>query len=202
MAFDAAGNLFFCDFGNNRVRRVDARTGTISTVAGRGAPTSDGDGGPAPLGGINGPTTVQVDGSGTLFVADFNGQRIRRIDGATRTITTVAGDGTSGFAGDGGPATAARFYNPEAVLLDRATGDLYVSDAGNGRIRRIDAATGTVSTVAGGGSSLDGDVAAASASLAPLGLALHPGSGTLFFTEPYYGILRQVTGLVPPHGSP
>jgi sugar lactone lactonase YvrE len=117
VAFDGAGNMFIADFGNNRVRRVAAGTGIISTVAGRGIPTSDGDGGPATAAGLHGSTSVAVDAAGHLYVTDYGAHRVRRVDGATGIISTVAGVGVGGFSGDGGPASAAALHGPESLVL-------------------------------------------------------------------------------------
>ncbi len=131
LAFDVAGNTFIADGANDQIRRIDP-TGTITTVA----DASD---------GLSFPTSVAVAPDGTLVVGDRN--RVARIDLAG-TVTTIAGDAnTSGFSGDGGPAVSARFDLVEAVAVDGA-GNVFVSDYYNGRIRRIDAATGNVDTVA------------------------------------------------------
>ena len=265
VAADAAGNLFIADYGNNRVRRVDAATGVITTVAGTGVSGYGGDGGPATSAALLDPTGVAVDGAGNLFIADYaqqphpaggrghrgdhhrgrqrqlglrrgrrpgrrralnfpqqvavdaagqpvrrgHGQppgpaggrghrpssrrwpgpawtgtagtaarprpppclpqglavdaagnlfiadqgnsRIRRVDAATGVITTVAGTGTAGYGGDGGPATdAALVSGAGGVALD-AAGNLFIADGGNNRVRRVDAATGIFTTVAGTG---------------------------------------------------
>src|SRR5439155_20751462 len=107
VAVDGAGNLFMAEGGNARIRRVDAGTGTITTVAGNGTFGFSGDGGPATAAELGTPVGVALDGAGNLFIADYYNYRIRRVDAGTGTITTVAGNGTQGFSGDGGPATAA-----------------------------------------------------------------------------------------------
>lgn len=157
VAVDAAGNLFICDFGNNRVRRVDARTRIISTVAGNGKPGFAGDGGKATDAMLHDPVGVAVDPKGNLFIADSRNNRIRKVDFESGTISTIAGDGFGGgtagktgrFSGDGGPATAASFYFPTGVAID-GHGRLFVADYYNNRIRKIDAAS-IISTVAGDG---------------------------------------------------
>src|SRR5207248_1915767 len=103
LAIDAAGNLFIADAGNNRIRRVDAASGIIITVAGNGNFKFSGDGGPATSAGLI-PSGVEIDGAGNLFIADLENRRIRRVDAATQIITTVAGNGNFEFRGDGGPA--------------------------------------------------------------------------------------------------
>ena len=124
-AVDGAGNLYIADPGNNRIRKVDA-SGTITTVAGNGTPDFAGDGGPASSAQLYYPTSVAVDGAGNLFIADYGNHRIRKVD-ASGTITTVAGNGTPGFAGDGGPASSAQLNYPYGVAVDGA-GNLYIAD--------------------------------------------------------------------------
>ena len=147
VALDGAGNLYIADTANQRIRKVDA-AGVISTVAGDGTFGFGGDGGPATAAQLYFPNGVAPDGAGNLYIADFNNQRIRKVD-AAGVISTVAGDGTFGFGGDGGPATAAQLYLPSDVALDGA-GNLYIADTANQRIRKVDAA-GVISTVAGDG---------------------------------------------------
>jgi sugar lactone lactonase YvrE len=155
VAVDRAGNIFVADaFGNNRVRKIDATTGIVRTIAGSGRAGFSGDGGPATQALLNTPAgSVALDGQGNTYVLDLGNQRIRKIDGAG-IITTVAGTGAVGFSGDGGPATQASFHltldQSGAVAVD-SHGTLYVVDGGNQRIRRI-GSNGIVSTVAGGGS--------------------------------------------------
>lgn len=136
IAFDAAGNLFIADQANSAVRRVDAATGIITTVAGNGAPGFSGDGGPAAQATLNAPEDVAVDEKGNLFIADSTNERIRRVDAASGTITTVAGNGAPGFSGDGGPAVSASLNIPTGVAVGRY-GRLYIADMMNYRIRRV-----------------------------------------------------------------
>lgn len=149
LAFDGAGNLYIAEY-ENRIRRVDAATGTIATVAGTGAEGFGGDGGPATSAAISHPHGLAVATDGTIFIADTWNQRIRRVD-RSGTITTVAGTGSEGAGGDGGPATRASFDDPVHVALG-PDGSLYVSDGSNQRIRRI-GPDGVIRTVAGGGTS-------------------------------------------------
>ena len=115
LTLDATGDLFFADRLNRRIRRVDAKTGAISTVAGDGSNTSSGDGGPGVMAGIVEPNDVALDGRGRLFIADVSGHRVRVLDLATGIITTFAGDGRGRHAGDGGPAANASLNGPRAL---------------------------------------------------------------------------------------
>ena len=142
VAVDALGSLYIADWRDGRVRRVDPG-GTITTVAGNGESGFTGDGGPATSAALGEPRDVAVDGAGNLYIAVLN--RVRRVDPGG-TITTVAGTGEWGFAGDGGPATSAEFGGTSAVAVDGA-GNLYVADTGNDRVRRVDPG-GTITTVA------------------------------------------------------
>ena len=150
MAVDAAGNLFIADYANHRVRRVDAVTGVITTVAGTGVPDHNGDGIPATAANLGSPLGVAVDAAGNLFITETGNNRIRKVDAATGMITTVAGTGGPGYSGDGGPAAGAAVGFPRAMAVD-AAGNLYIADANNSRIRKVDAATGVITTVAGTG---------------------------------------------------
>ena len=147
---DGAGNLYIADSDNHRIRKVEAATGTISTIAGTGEQGYGGDGGPATRAQLGYPQGVTVDGAGNLYIADSDNHRIRKVDAATGTISTIAGTGEQGYGGDGGPATRAQLGYPSGVAVDGA-GNLYISDFRNNRIRKVDAATGTISTIAGTG---------------------------------------------------
>jgi sugar lactone lactonase YvrE len=149
LAVDAAGNLFVLDAGNQRVRRVD-RQGVITTVAGDGRVSFGGDGGPATRASLYEAKGVAVDQAGNLYIADTFHHRIRKVDRAG-IITTVAGNGVGGFSGDGGPATQASLNFPYDIAPD-SSGNLYIADLGNYRIRKV-RANGIISTVAGNGQS-------------------------------------------------
>lgn len=146
VAVDVAGNLYIA--GRYRIRRVDGSTGTISTVAGTGERGFDGDGGPAREARVGEIRGLAVDGAGSLYLADYGNERVRRVDGATGVISTVAGNGDGRFSGDGGPAVEAGLSRIAGVAVD-GTGNLYIADWY--RIRRVDAATGTIQTIAGVG---------------------------------------------------
>ena len=202
---DRAGNLYIADRNNVRVRRVDAASSVITTVAGTGESGSSGDGGPATEAVIATPAGVVVDEAGNLFIADWENHRVRRVDAATDVITTVAGTGASGFEfggfdGDGGPATAAQLYAPTDVALDGA-GNLFIADTHNHRVRRVDAATGIITTVAGTGEAGfggDGGPATDARVARPGGVAVD-GAGNLFIAMSFRRI-RRVEGVAVPVG--
>ncbi|MFI9011566.1 RICIN domain-containing protein [Actinosynnema sp. NPDC053489] len=179
LALDGAGNLHVADSGNGRVRRVSP-DGRITTVAGDGTRGFGGDGGPATSARLSSAHALAVDGAGNLYLADAGNDRVRRVSPDGR-ITTVAGDGTHGFAGDGGPATSARLARPHGLAVDRA-GDLYIADTANDRVRKV-AADGTITTVAhvpgsgGGPGSVHNDLVSFT-----VGLAVDP-AGTLYLAD-------------------
>lgn len=148
IAIDSAGNLFIADVQNNRVRKVDHATQIITTVAGNGASVFSGDGGPAINAGLIFPSRIAISASGALFIADGVNSRVRRVD-PSGLITTVAGNGIRGFAGDGGPAVRASLDSPSGMVLDSA-GNLLIADNGTNRIRIVDP-VGTIHTIAGNG---------------------------------------------------
>jgi sugar lactone lactonase YvrE len=143
LAADSRGNIYIADSSIGKIRKVDSK-GIISTVAGGG---SGGDGGPATQAGLGWPIDVAVDIAGNLYIAEQGSQRIRKVD-TNGIITTIAGTGNKGFSGDGGPALEAELDTPLGVAVDPA-GNVYFSDEGNERIRRIDT-NGTIKTIAGG----------------------------------------------------
>jgi sugar lactone lactonase YvrE len=159
VAVDGSGNLYIADQGNNLIRRVDAATQIVSTVAGGGTMASGadqlGDGGPATSAILYGPQSVTLDPAGNLYIADAFHNLVRMVNAANGTITVVAGGGTSagtdGF-GDGGAATSAKLSNPSGVALDSA-GNLYIADTGYSLIRRIDMTTGVITATVGNGNS-------------------------------------------------
>ena len=147
---DDAGNLFVTDAHQDRVRRIDAVTAIITTYAGNGTEGFSGDGGPAPAAGLAVPHAARFDSGGNLFIADTRCHRVRRVDAETGLISTVAGTGEAGYAGDGGPAHRARLNGPLSVAAD-SEDNIYIVDCENARVRRIDAASGIITTVTGCG---------------------------------------------------
>jgi streptogramin lyase len=147
VAVDSAGNLFITE-DSDLVRRVDATTRVLSTVAGNFDAGDSGDGGPAKAARLNRPRGIAMDPAGDLFIADTGNNRARRVDAKTGIISTVAGNGTAGYSGDGRAAAAAELSAPFDVAVDQA-GDVFIADAKNGAVRRVDAVTGVISTVAG-----------------------------------------------------
>ena len=149
-AFDPEGNLYLAEAQNHCVRRVDRTSGIIVTIAGTGEQGYSGDSGPATRATFNQPYSLQVDANGDVFVVDRLNYVIRKIDAATGIITTVAGTGEAGYGGDGAPATAARFREPNDCFLD-GRGGLLITDIQDQRVRRLDLASGVITTFAGNG---------------------------------------------------
>lgn len=180
LTFDAEGNLLIADTGNNRIRKVDP-SGGISTLAGDGAFEFDGDGGPAVAASTRGPVDVAVGPDGAVFVAEVPSRRIRRI-GPDGIITTVAGNGGSGFSGDGGLAIDARMSRPGSIVVDEQ-GTLFIADQYEYRVRAV--TDGIIQTVVGTGSTgcitfvrCDGGTPETT-QVQPVGLAQGPEGGIL-----------------------
>ncbi len=191
LAVDADGNLFIADEKNNCIREVNATTGVITTVAGNGTGGFSGDGGLATSAELDSPDGIAVDSGGDLFIADTSNNRIREVNATTHVITTVAGNGTAGYSGDGGQATNAELYYPASIALD-ASGDLFIADTCNHRIREVNASTGVITTVAGSASygyGGDGGQATAAQLLEPCDVALD-SIGDLFILDE--GVVRKV----------
>ncbi|UQI44822.1 NHL repeat-containing protein [Streptomyces sp. HU2014] len=193
VAADASGNLYIADSKNHRVRRVDAGTGIVTTVAGTGEDGFAGDYGPAAKALLNRPDGVAVDSAGHLYIADTDNHRIRKVDAHSRTITTVAGIGKAYFSGDEGPATEAYLNNPRGVAVD-SLGNLYIADSNNERVRRVDARTGIITTVAGTygyGTPGDGGSAVDAHLYGPYGVAVD-FAGNLYIADTYHHLVRKV----------
>ena len=152
LALDSAGNIFFVDWGNLRIRAID-RNGIITTVAGSGQKGYCGDGGPAKQACFSSPTAIAVAGSGSkavVFIADTSNERIRQVTLKTGIITTVAGNGQRGYSGDGGPAQQASLYDPQGLAVDSRSHVLWIADTFNSAIRQVDN-SGIISTFISGG---------------------------------------------------
>jgi sugar lactone lactonase YvrE len=187
--------LFVADSGNRRIRKIanPATNPQISTIAGNGTNGWSGDGGPATSAQLANPYAVAVDAAGNEYIADNQNDLIRKID-VNGAITTVAGNRTNGFSGDGGPATGAALNDPRGVAVD-AGGSIYISDMGNQRIRKVDSA-GVITTIAGTGvAGFSGDSGAATAAMinAPRGLAVD-ASGAVYFADTANHRVRKVAG--------
>ncbi len=189
VAYSSTGT-YIADTGNQRIRQVSTG-GTISTVAGTGTPGFSGDNGPASNAQLSYPNAVAVDASGFLYIADTGNQRVRKV--VNGTINTIAGNGTSGYSGDGGSAVNANLNAPSGLVVDNA-GDVYIADFGNQVVREV-SVSGTISTIAGNGTqgySGDGGNATAAQLNGPLGLALD-SSGNLYIADSGNHVVRVVT---------
>lgn len=151
IGFDRGGNLYFSDTFNHRIRRVEARSGIITTVAGSGQAGYGGDGGPATLAAFNEPYGIALDRAGNIYVADRHNHCVRRIDAASGIVTTFAGNGSAGYSGDGGPAARAGLVEPNGLGFDSAERHLFIADVADNRVRAVDLARGTIATFAGTG---------------------------------------------------
>lgn len=191
IAVDADGHLYIADTMNHRIRRVEAGTGRMSTIAGVGHPRFSGDGGPSVKAGLNEPAALVVYGA-RLYIADQSNNRIRMIDLTTGTMTTVAGTGAAAYNGDGIPAVEASLAGPSGLAVG-TDGTLYIADTFNGRIRAVDPAAGTISTVVGDGAEYryQGPMEASSGSLSrPSGIAVDC-DGNLLITDSDNHLVRR-----------
>src|SRR5213593_1563777 len=190
VAVDGAGNVFVADTYNNRIRKITP-DGIISTVVGTGAWGSGGDGGPAPAAQLGAPRGLTIDRAGNLVIADVGNNRIR-METPDGVINTVAGNGTAGFSGDGGPATSAQLNYPVAVSVDGA-GNLFIADRHNNRIRMVNAA-GTIITLTGGGGGAfrgDGGPASFAQIWDPRGVAVD-NAGNVFIADSGNNRIRMI----------
>jgi sugar lactone lactonase YvrE len=190
VALDSAGNLYIADLGNSRIRKVST-SGIIATVAGKGSPGFSGDSGAATSAELTMPCAIALDSAGHLFIADRDNYRIRKVD-AKGIISTVVGDGTAAFNGDHIIATSAEIASPTGVAVD-SSGNLYIADMGNNRIRKVDS-SGIITTVAGGGTGdlSDGGVATSVELSAPTSVVVD-SLGNLYITDSNRGYILKVS---------
>lgn len=185
IAYDGAGNLYIADNLNFVIRKVDAQTGVITTVAGNGSQGSSGDDGFATNAQLGSPVGIAVDQFGNIYIADQSNHRVRVVDVVSGVIVTIAGNGMVGFAGDGGPATSARLNNPQGVAVD-TVGHIYIADTLNFRIRRVDFFTGIISTIAGTGfpaSTGDGGPSTSAGLSSPRRVAVDPLTNDIYILD-------------------
>ena len=156
LAFDSKGDLYVCDNGNNRIRKIDMRTGTITTVLGTGQAASNGDGGPAVEASTHTPDAIFIDCHDNLYVGEVGGFRVRKVNAQTGIVTTLAGTGIPGWGEEDMCPDPKRKCNPiESGIWADPDGTVFYSDS-SGRLRRVDSQTGIVTTVLGGDSIRDG----------------------------------------------
>ncbi len=191
VAVDGEGHLYIADTMNHRIRRVEAGTGRMSTIAGVGQPRFSGDGGPATAAGLNEPAALAVCGA-RLYFADQSNNRVRAIDLISGIISTVAGTGSATYNGDGIHATEASLAGPSGLAIGR-DGTVYIADTFNGRVRAVDPTTGIIRTVVGDGGEYryQGSMEAPSTSLSrPSGIAVDP-EDNLFITDSDNHLVRR-----------
>ena len=195
VALDAQGNLYIADAANHRIRKVDYATGIISSVAGIGLSGFAGENGPAALARLYYPKAVAVDAAGNLYISDTENQRIRKVDAATGFITTIAGNGTAGYTGDNGPATAATLRSPYGLAVNAAGTEVYFADTGNNVVRKI--AAGQISRVTGSATGQGGNNSSTDPLLAllsfPQGVAVD-SAGAIYIADTGNQKIRKVAG--------
>ncbi len=193
VAFDAIGNMYIADTTNMRIRKVST-TGVITTLAGNGIKGYAGDGGAATAAELNTPTDVAIDTEGNLYITDFSNSRIRKVN-TLGIISTFAGTGIAGFSGDGGLASVAELQYPMSITID-VTGNLYIADHANFRIRKINT-SGIITTIAGTGTagySGDGGQATSAKINSSYGLTVD-AVGNIYIADTHNHRIRQVNTL-------
>jgi sugar lactone lactonase YvrE len=202
LAFDSRGDLYVCDNTNDRVRKVDMRTGIITTVLGNGQRASNGDGGPAVEASTLMPDAICIDAHDNLYVGEKYGFRVRKVDAQTGSVSTLAGNGVPGYGEEGLPGSETTVNSCEAGIWADPDGTVFWSDC-SGRLRRYDGATGIVTTVLGGTSVHDGEAASSAFLCGPGGLSIAP-DGHIYVADvwnqriraidPATGMIRTVAG--------
>ena len=191
---DASHNTYIADTYNHRIRKVDGKTGIITTVAGTGSKGFSGDGGPATSARLRYPFNLYLDSAGNVYIADTFNYRIRKVDAATQIITTLVGDGAQRFQGDGGLATDASIKKSYDVAVDSA-GNIFIADTDSHAIRKVDAATGIINTVVGQGDSAgfegDGGLATDAKLKSPTGVYVDE-SGNIYVADTMNEVIRKV----------
>lgn len=188
------GDLYISDTGHNRIRKVTAATGIISTVVGSGPAGSTGDGGAATSARLSSPDGIVVASNGDMYIGDKGNNKVRKVTAATGVITAYAGTGTAGYSGDGAAATLAKLTAPQGLDL-ASNGDLYIADTGNNVVRKVTAATGIITTYAGtgtSGSTGDGGAATSARLNGPQSLRLN-AAGDLYIADTGNNKIRLVT---------
>jgi trimeric autotransporter adhesin len=198
VAVDTSGNVYIADTYNNRIRLVTKSTGIITTVAGDGTQGFGGDGGLATSAQFNLPFGVAVDTSGNIYIADYNNDRVRVVTRGTGIITTVAGDGTDRYSGDGGQATSTGVPTPYLIAVD-TSGNIYIADSDNSRVRMVTKSTGIITTVAGDGTrghKGDGGLATSAGLYNPHGVAID-ASGNIYIADSFHiRMVAKSTGII------
>jgi len=193
LCFDKKWNLYFCDEFNERVRKIDT-AGIITTVAGNGTGGYNGDTALATKAELNSPDGVAVDDSGNVYIADQSNQRVRKVSIKTGHISTIAGNGTSNYSGDGGQATAAELSGPQGVAIDSAY-NVYIADYWNNRLRYVDISSGKIKTIAGngtGGFLGDGGNSSLAELYRPIGVSVNR-KGDVLIADQANNVIRNLT---------
>ncbi len=192
---DGAGNIYITDPMNNRIRKIDANTGTINTIAGNGTSGFSGDGGPAVNAQFHSANFIALDTAGNIYICDELNWRIRKVD-VNGTITTIAGVNNLGFSGDGGPAISSNFQNPRDVAVDKA-GNIYIAD--ESRLRKIDIQTGIINTICGNGNSGftgDGGLAVNAEIQIPYSITFDSQGNIFFISDARVRRIDAITGII------
>jgi sugar lactone lactonase YvrE len=203
--FDRDGNLFIAESGNCAVRRVERKSGRLTTVAGIGKKGYEGDGGPAVRAAFNDLVAMAVDNH-DLYLMDRLNCRVRKVDGRSGMVTTVAGDGTKAYGGDDGPGVKAQLKEPHDCVLD-GKGGLLIADVADSRVRRLDLKTGIITTFAGTGGRTrtgDGGLAKEASFAGARALAVDPRDGTVYVCEREGNAIRRIdgkSGIVTPYAG-